>query len=263
MNQKHCQSVNSLKTRRARGQSLALALFLAAGLFLWGIIPARAKTPVPPPRSSAQLAEPAAGKETQAHAALKRPQETRKLKAVASKKRNPPGLKKFSPRVFRLEKPPQQESALPPSANPASAKKFSAGAAEPASRGKLGRLSLSGSMPSQPESRLDVEHSPLPGGRHTLSGMEYDAAPEMSMSVKMSRAASARLTLNPQDEASPLYSPIVNDDGISATGLYFDLDMNEDMQLQLGGEVRSASPDSLGSTEEESAGASVGLRWNF
>jgi hypothetical protein len=79
----------------------------------------------------------------------------------------------------------------------------------------------------------------------------------------MSPAASARFALNPQDEASPLYSPIVKENGLAATGVYLDLDMREGMQLQLGGEVRSSGSGSLGSAEEGSAGASVGLRWNF
>lgn len=126
------------------------------------------------------------------------------------------------------------------------------------------RLTVTGSMPHHPDSRFTVQHTPLPGARHTRSSEEYGNAPEMTMSYKLNSSASARVALNPQDQNSPLYAPIVKENGLAATGVYLDVDVQEDLQLQVGGEVRSYDNDSLNSAEDEKgAGASVGLRWNF
>lgn len=126
------------------------------------------------------------------------------------------------------------------------------------------RLKVTGSMSHHPDSRFTVQHTPLPGARHTRSSEEYGNAPEMTMSYKLNNSSSARVALNPQDQTSPLYSPIVKENGLAATGVYLDVDVKDDLQLQLGGEVRSHDNDSLSSSQDETAaGASIGLRWNF
>ena len=84
------------------------------------------------------------------------------------------------------------------------------------------------------------------------------------MSYKLNSNTSASVALNPQDQTSPLYAPIVKENGLAATGVYLDVDVQEDVQLRVGGEVRSHDNDSLNSADDETgAGASVGLRWSF
>ena len=243
--------------------ALLLAAALLLSVFFTTVAPAGAKVPADPTRTAAQ---PSAGKEIRVQAHPNPP-----ALPGTSSKRNTAALKRFSLRAFRLDPlPPPSATALrlPPSVAAASS-----GNPSPRKSGETGeesssllaskRLKLSGNTPAHPESRMEADNVPLPGGRHTLSHEESAAAPEMSMSLKMNDTASARFALNPQDESSPLYSPLMKDNGLSATGLYFDLDMGEGMQLQLGGEVRSVGSESLNSSEEESAGASVGLRWSF
>ncbi|MDR2076831.1 MAG: hypothetical protein LBP61_07900 [Desulfovibrio sp.] len=258
--------------RRLAGKGFlfsAVLLALSAAFFLFwaGAVPALAKAPkacaravVPP-----DAARPVAAKEIASAAKPDRP--ARALPRIPLKG-SAAGLKKFSPRVFLLEGAPSPAAA--PRRPPSLEKVFAvtprdSGSAErkSSSPDDAGRVELSGSVPSHPESRMDVERSPLPGGRHTLSSEESGTTPEMSMSVKMSPKASARFALNPQDESSPLYSPHAKGNDFAATGVYLDLEMREGVQLQLGGEVRSAGSDSLGSADNDAAGASVGLRWSF
>ena len=127
------------------------------------------------------------------------------------------------------------------------------------------RLTVVGSMPHHPESRFVVQPTPLPGGRHTRSSEEAGNAPEMTMAYKLNTTTSARVALNPQDQTSPLYSPIVKENGLTATGVYFDVNVEKNFQVQFGGEVRSYDSDSLSSSEDEetSTGASMGFRWSF
>ena len=126
------------------------------------------------------------------------------------------------------------------------------------------RLQVTGSMPNHPEDRFTVQAAPLPGGRQTRSSEEYGNAPEMTMIYKLGHTTSARVALNPQDETSPLYSPIVKENGLAATGVYLDMDVKKDVQVQVGGEVRAYDNESLNSSDDSTgAGASVGFRWNF
>ncbi|MDR2161431.1 MAG: hypothetical protein LBO77_04745 [Desulfovibrio sp.] len=190
------------------------------------------------------------------------------VRQTAAKGKRVGGLKQFSRHAVFMRRAPV---SLPPAVLHTASRRDPAvsGSDAESDEGKTkalfsgGRLHITGSMPSHPESRMDAERSPLPGGRHTLSVQESGESPEMAMSLRLSPLATARFALNPQDDASPLYSPLVKENGLAATGLYLDLEMEKGVQVQIGGEVRSRSSDSLRSTGEEDAGASLGLRWDF
>jgi hypothetical protein len=262
-----------LRSKMVRRGHLLSAVLLAAVLcfpvFSANAAPTTAKAPVSHPQTAApaSTSPPSAGKEISVLAGVKRPVAH---SARSASRKSTGGLKNFSPHVFHRElsftTPP---AALMPSslAAASSVQGFSANPATTEQSSSLLErkgVTVTGGIPAHPESRMEVERTPLPGGRHTLSREESGTAPEMSMSVKMSRASAARFVLNPQDDTSPIYSPIVKESGLAATGIYLDLDVAEGVQVQFGGEVRSFSSESGDSTEEgDSAGASVGLRWNF
>ncbi len=126
------------------------------------------------------------------------------------------------------------------------------------------RLSVSGGVVTPPENRLTPGHTIFAGANpNTVARYEEGSSGEMSVRYKVRNGTAARLAVNPQDESSPLYTPGSKDSGIS-TGLYLDTDVLDNVQLQVGGEYRSA--EERGQTETRAGGgtgASVGLRWNF
>lgn len=127
-----------------------------------------------------------------------------------------------------------------------------------------GKLTFSGSIPDHPNDRLKPQRAPLPGNAQSMSREEPASAPEMSVSYKVADDTAARLTLNQQDETSPNYTPITKENSLVSTGVYVDLDVQDNLQLQMGGEVRSVEVDGPGdSRDSRETGASVGLRWSF
>lgn len=125
-----------------------------------------------------------------------------------------------------------------------------------------GTLSVTGRKDSVPDDRLRPHRtSTFPGGPQTLSTMDHDPPPEVSMSYRMDENTSTRLTVNPQDPTSPLYRPAETEGKINAAGAYLNVDVQPDLQLQIGGEYCEVETRSSG--EDSSSGASVGLRWNF
>ncbi len=179
-------------------------------------------------------------------------------------KQPPSGLGLFSRNPFALE-------SIPPSRKGAGGKKrplvYSANATQPSPAFPTNeRLMVTGGLPEPPESRLEAHHTVFPtSDPHTVGWQEEKPPPEMTMRYAMTNSTAARLAINSQDQTSPLYAPITKKEGaISATGMYLDVNVRKDMQLQFGGEYRiyedeTVNPENKGN----SAGASVGLRWNF
>lgn len=125
------------------------------------------------------------------------------------------------------------------------------------------KLTLSGHIPTSSDDRLVPQRKVFSGGLHTLPYMDEEGTPEMSMTYKMSKSAAARLTVNPQDENSPLYRPVVRDGAsINGAGVYMNVEVDQNVQLQVGGEYRTVE-NGHDSHDEDGQGAAVGLIWSF
>lgn len=83
----------------------------------------------------------------------------------------------------------------------------------------------------------------------------------MSVTYRLNDRASTRVSVNQQDETSPLYLPGGKNDSVNGAGVYMNVDVEKDLQLQLGGEYQEL--DGGHYSDEQARGASVGLRWNF
>ncbi len=127
---------------------------------------------------------------------------------------------------------------------------------------KQSRVSFSGNNATPTDDRLQPQRSAFSGGPETLPHMDTKAPPELSLTYKMSNRAATRVTLNQQNADSPLYRPVEKHDGVNSAGVYMDVDVKENLQVQIGGEYRDLD-DSRHTVEENARGASVGLRWNF
>jgi hypothetical protein len=123
------------------------------------------------------------------------------------------------------------------------------------------RVSLSATKRNMPESRLTPARTPFSGGENTLPYMESDPPPEVSMQYRLRNNATTRLTLNPQDSASPLYRPVENDGRINAAGVYMDVEVRPDVRVQVGGEYHDV--EARDAPAGASQGAAVGLQWSF
>ncbi|MCL1940130.1 MAG: hypothetical protein FWG04_05665 [Desulfovibrionaceae bacterium] len=123
------------------------------------------------------------------------------------------------------------------------------------------RVSMSATRRKIPESRLTPARTPFSGGENTLPYMESDPPPEVSMQYKLRNNATTRLTVNPQDLASPLYRPVENDGRITAAGVYMDVEVKPDVRLQVGGEYHDV--EARDASAGASQGAAVGLQWRF
>lgn len=124
-------------------------------------------------------------------------------------------------------------------------------------------FSFSGnSAAGRQDDRLLPRRTAFSGGQHTMSQIDNDTPPEMSMTYKMNQSARTRVTVNPQDETSPLYRPVERDHTLNSAGVYMNIDVQPNLQLQVGGEY--CELNDVDSAREESArGASVGLKWDF
>lgn len=122
------------------------------------------------------------------------------------------------------------------------------------------QVSVTSKINSPPGNRLIPHRAAFSGGIHTLPHMENETNPEVSMSYKMSPKAATRLVVNPQDPASPLYRPAEKDGKINGGGVYMDVNLREDLQLQMGGEYNEIDNQHASGTD---SGASLGLRWSF
>ena len=131
----------------------------------------------------------------------------------------------------------------------------------PVTLGEEGKVVMSAKKLAVPESRLTPARTAFSGSEHTLPYMDSKQPPEVSMQYELQDNASARVTVNPQDSASPLYRPAERDGTVSSAGVYMDVAVKPDVQLQVGGEYSDV--DSRSGSAGASQGASVGLKWDF
>lgn len=135
--------------------------------------------------------------------------------------------------------------------------------AETPENGDPGRqLTIDSRTPRSGSDRLVPQRSTFSGGKHTLSRMDEEAPAEVSMTYRLGDTTSTRIIVNPQDENSPLYRPVETDGTINSAGIYMDVNLQPDLQLQLGGEY-SDRRDELSDKTDNSRGASVALKWSF
>ena len=216
-----------------------------------------------PPTGPAKVAQPGgqSGQAGAKPAAVKAPEQAGRgteQGATAARRFSKGGIKGFSSNPFALEH--RKKPAAPQTRQNGTTQK-----AATSSNGtdKNSRLVFSGGRPERAEDRLSPRRSAFSGGPDTMARMEEpDPAPEMNMTYKMNKQASTRVTLNQQDENSPLYLPGGKSDSINGAGVYMDVDVKKDLQLRFGGEYQEVE-GSHGSQEERAQGASVGLRWSF
>ena len=103
----------------------------------------------------------------------------------------------------------------------------------------------------------------LPGQYHTMSQIDEYTPPEAHLNYKIDHDTTARLAINEQDQKSPTYVPLRQEPTVNAAGLYIDTNVEKDVTLRVGGEVRSHETESPHSNERDSTAASVGLEWQF
>lgn len=125
------------------------------------------------------------------------------------------------------------------------------------------KVTITGQKPSYEKDRLTPRHSTFSGGPDTLPHMDMEPPPEVSVTYKVSERTSTRVTLNQQDRESPLYRPVEKEDGINAAGVYMHVDMEDNVQLRLGGEYRELDDSRRSQDEGVATGASIGLLWTF
>ncbi len=111
------------------------------------------------------------------------------------------------------------------------------------------------------EAALAPHRRTFPGDRHTMSHFENKSPTEMGVRYKITNDTAARLSLNSQDEKSPLYTPLK--EGSNATGVYLDMNIARNVQMQVGGEYRNLDNGSQEPVEQNSKGAAVGMKWSF
>lgn len=124
-----------------------------------------------------------------------------------------------------------------------------------------GSLTVSTRKEQLSDDRLKPQRTPFSGGQHALPRMDEESSPEVSMQYKLGDTTSTRVTVNPQDSTSPLYRPAEREGLINAAGVYMDVNVDEDVQLQIGGEY--ADVENHSGSDGSSRGASVGLKWSF
>lgn len=121
-----------------------------------------------------------------------------------------------------------------------------------------------GSHDPAPKSRLAPSRAVVfSGGEHTKPYLDSEQnAPEVEMRYKKKNdPVTTRVVVNPQDPASPLYRPATKENAVNAAGVYMDIDLDPDMQMQVGGEVGSV--ERKAAEEKAASGASVGLKLQF
>lgn len=110
--------------------------------------------------------------------------------------------------------------------------------------------------------RLTPDRATFSGGEHTLSRMDEKKPPEVNMSYQLNENTGASVTLNPQDNASPLHRLAGQDEGLNGAGVYMNVEVQPNLQMKVGGEY--CEIESRHSQREDTAkGAAVGLEWSF
>ena len=181
-------------------------------------------------------------------------------KVVSGKKTR--GLKGFSSNPFSLErrKSPAGRAQQAGGAQNAPAGEQSTRTARADSAPRESRVTFSGGKAEKTDDRLVPRRTAFSGGPDTLPYMDEKNPPEMSMTYRMNNRTSTKVSVNQQDETSPLYVPGRKENSVNGAGVYMNMDVKKDLQLQLGGEYHEVDDDHR---SEDAKGASVGLRWNF
>lgn len=94
-----------------------------------------------------------------------------------------------------------------------------------------------------------------------MPNMDKTPSPEVSMRYSLDKNTSTRVTVNPQNEESPLHRPAEPEGALNSAGVYMDIEVKPDVKLEVGGEYCDIRDDFH--PEDVSGGASVGFRWNF
>lgn len=135
-------------------------------------------------------------------------------------------------------------------------------AVKPLIFGDKQNVTFSSKQQEKAQDRLQPRRSVFSGSEETLSRMDVDDTPEVSMDYKMNEHATTSLSVNPRDEGSPLPRPAEPDGPVNAAGVYMKVDVAPDVQMKVGGEYCDIN-DPRASSSDNSAGASVGLKWSF
>lgn len=125
-------------------------------------------------------------------------------------------------------------------------------------------IRFSGKANTAPGSRLEPkQQAPFMGGEHTLPYMDAEKSAELSLEYKMGPKTTTRIVVNPQDPGSPLYRPADKDKLLNSGGLYMDVEVQDNMQLKLGGEYCEVDDSGEYRSHRSSQGVAVGVQWNF
>lgn len=124
-------------------------------------------------------------------------------------------------------------------------------------------LSFEGGESEGSDFDMKPRRATFPGGKDTLSQMDNEDPAEVNVMYRLDDKSSARLAINEQDLNSTTYAPLKKNDNINAAGVYLDMDVQEDLQLRVGGEVRNHETNSMKADDKSSQGASVGMKWSF
>lgn len=119
--------------------------------------------------------------------------------------------------------------------------------------------------PQEPPKDTDLRprRSTFPGKSDTLSQMDEESPSQLNVFYKLDEQATAHMAVNQQDINSPTYTPIKKEEGLNAAGMYLNVGVHENIKVKVGGEVRTHETVSDDSGDKSSAGAQVGLQWNF
>lgn len=117
--------------------------------------------------------------------------------------------------------------------------------------------------PPKEDTDLAPRRATFPGKSHTLSQMDEESPSQLNVLYKIDKTATAHVAVNEQNIGSPTYAPIKKEEGLNAAGVYLNLDVKDNVQVKMGGEVRNHETVSNKEEDQSSTGASVGLQWNF
>ncbi len=119
--------------------------------------------------------------------------------------------------------------------------------------------------PQDPPKDTDLtpRRGTFPGKSDTLSQMDEETPSQLNVYYKLDEQATAHVAVNEQNLDSPTYTPIKKDEGLNAAGMYLNVGVNDNVKVKVGGEVRTHETSSHDPSDKSSAGAQVGLQWNF
>lgn len=126
-----------------------------------------------------------------------------------------------------------------------------------------GKVVFSSGEKRTTDDRLVPKRTVFSSGSHTMGHFDEDPAREASVEYRMNGNATTRLTVNPQDEGSPLPRPPEPEGAFNSAGLYMDVEVQPNVKLRIGGEYCEIDDQRANSASETSRGASVGLKWEF